>query len=95
MLSQRGHVYYPPERKTGQVIISEYQHLFLDQEKLVKEVKKILKENHLKQKDIAQSIGYTPNALSAFMNGESTSRYMAGALLERFNLNPKDFMRNN
>lgn len=74
-------------------MIDSYSYYFLDQEKLSKTVRKFLKENNIKQEDFAISIGYTPSTLCNWLQGESTSRFIAGALITRLNLDINDYQR--
>ena len=76
-------------------MIDSYSYYFLDQEKLSNTVRKFLKENNIKYEDFAKSIGYSASALGCYLNGESTSRFMAGALIERLHLDTKDYQRGN
>lgn len=74
-------------------MIDSYSYYFLDQEKLSKTVRNFLKENNISQEDLAKSIGYTQPSLANWLRGESTSRFMAGALIERLHLDVNDYQR--
>lgn len=82
-----------PQKGEVQMILSEFMNFYFDHDKLRQTVRTILKENNLVYKQIAPSIGYTEHSVQQYMRGASNSRFMAGALCERFNLNLKDFMR--
>ena len=73
--------------------LDDYQVYYLDHTKLREKVLSILAENNLKASDIAPSIGYTSSVVADYLHCRSNSRFMAGALLERFKLNPKDYMK--
>lgn len=77
------------------MILDKYQTYYFDHDKLRRKVKAILIENDLKAEDIATSIGYANVSLTNYLLCKGDSRFIAGALLERFNLNPRDFMRDN
>ena len=82
-----------PQKGEVQMILSEFMFLYFDHDKLRKTVKAILKKDNLAYKQITQSLGYTESMLNKYMCGLSDSRFMAGALCERFNLNLKDFTK--
>ena len=75
------------------MILPDFITFYFDHDKLRKAVKEILKKDNLAYKEIAPSLGYTLHMVNQYMCGTSNSRFMAGALCERFNLNPKDFMK--
>lgn len=75
--------------------LNDYEAFYFDHDKLRKSIKTFLKENELTAEDIAPSIGYADRTLINYLQGANDSRFVAGALCERFEFNPKIFMRNN
>lgn len=66
---------------------------YFDHDRFREAVRQILETNHLKETDIATSLGYTAHAVSQYLCGRNDSRFMAGALCTKFKLNPKDFTK--
>lgn len=75
--------------------INSFVSFYFDHDRFRKKILEILKENNLTTADIAPSIGYAERTLFNYLHKYMDSRFVAGALCERFNLNPKDFMRDN
>lgn len=75
--------------------INDFVSFYFDHDRFRRKVKAILIENELTIEDIAPSIGYADRSLYNYLHAHNDSRFVAGALCERFRLNPKNFMRNN
>ena len=75
--------------------INDFVNFYFDHDRFRKKIMEILEENNLTITDIAPSIGYADRTLFNYLKKYQDSRFIAGALCERFNLNPKNFMRDN
>ena len=73
--------------------INDFVSFYFDHERFRRKVKAILIENDLTAEDIAPSIGYAERTVINYLHGANDSRFVAGALCDRFDLNPKDFMK--
>ena len=67
---------------------------YFDHDKFRKKIMAILKKDNLTPEDIARSIGYSDQALNDYLiKRKSDSKFIAGALCDRFHLNPKKFLK--
>ena len=75
--------------------LNDFEAFYFDHDKFREVIKSILNASNLTCDDIAPSIGYAERSVINYLQGTNNSRFLAGALCERFRLNPKTFMREN
>jgi len=68
-------------------------HLHIDTEKLKRDVKQSLKDREMDYADLGRSIGYSESAISKYMASNNGSSFITAALIERFNYDPNEYMK--
>ena len=84
---------YFPGKEILQVKFNDFENFYFDHNKFRSKVNSILEENGLSYADIAKSLGYSEEHLTNYMEGSNNSRFVAGALCDRFRLSPKSFFK--